>query len=126
MRTSPRLLLVDDEPAVLSTYSAILEQHGYDVTAFRTAGEARSALDTNGFDLLLCDLSLERNQSGFDVIDYARGRDGNLHAILLTGYASDEITQRAARKNVEVLFKPVQIEELLATIARLLRREKAS
>jgi CheY-like chemotaxis protein len=122
----PRILVVDDEPAVLVTYSAILEQQGYDVTALKTAQEARAALDSGGYDLLLCDLSLERNQSGFDVIDYARRRNGAARAVLLTGYASPEITDQAESKDVEVLFKPVQVEELLATVARLVRDQKAS
>ena len=126
MGARPRILVVDDEPSVLITYSAILEQQGYAVTALKTAQEARAALDSGSYDLLLCDLSLERNQSGFDVIDHARRNDGTLRAILLTGYATQEISNQAASKGVEVLFKPVRVEELLATVARLVRDKKAS
>ena len=68
------ILVVDDEPAVLLTYRMILEDRGYQVTAVATSAEASSILD-QGFDLLLCDLALERQDSGFDLTQQARRRD---------------------------------------------------
>ena len=120
-----RILIVDDEPSVLLTYSAILQQQGYEVDGATSWVEARDALDTHKYDVLLCDLALERHRSGFDVINYAREHDSGVYPILLTGYSTDEIAQEAERRGVVVLFKPVQIEELLAIVADLVRRRKA-
>ena len=58
-----RVLVVDDEASVLTTYKLILEQQGYAVTASLSAKEAREAIEQQGFDLILCDYSLEQQHN---------------------------------------------------------------
>lgn len=121
-----RVLVVDDEASVLITYRLILEQQGYDVTACRTSREAIAAIKQQDFDLLLCDYSLEEQHTGFEVITAARKRDPELPAALLTGYATLETVDEAQFKNILVMFKPIEIEEFLATTHTLLRRRYES
>ncbi len=116
-----RILVVDDEPAVLLTYRMILEQKGYDVTVATCSRDACAALDKGGLDLMLCDLSLEEQNSGFEVIEYARQTHPEMRSVLLTGYATKDIADRAERESIPVLFKPIDIEEFLNTIAAQLR-----
>jgi len=116
-----RILVVDDEPSVLTTYRMILEQKGYDVVAAASSGAARKALESAKLDLLLCDLSLEEKDSGFEIIDYARSRQPGLPSLLLTGYASRDVSERAQRSGISVLFKPIDIQEFLGTITTKLR-----
>jgi DNA-binding NtrC family response regulator len=111
-----RILVVDDDPSVLTTYRMILEQKGYEVVPAPSAQEARRLLEAERLDLLLCDLSLEEGESGLTVIECARGRHPGLPALLLTGYASKDISDRAQRLGVSTLFKPVEIQEFLAVI----------
>ncbi len=117
------VLVVDDEPSVLVTYRLILQQEGYDVTAAGTSTDALQALEARPYDLLLCDLSLEQKQSGFDVIATARVRYPAMRCALLTGYASKEIGDRALQNGIAVLFKPIDIEEFLQTIAKLAKEK---
>jgi DNA-binding NtrC family response regulator len=114
------ILVVDDEPSVLLTYRLLLEQQGYDVTAVLSAREAMRILETSSFDLLLCDLSLEEQYSGFDVVDYGRERDPKLLAALLTGYATMDAAEKAGTRNIPLLFKPIDIEQFFTTISALL------
>ncbi len=122
----PHILVVDDEPNVLVTYRLILQQQGYDVSAAISSEEARNTLKRGGVDLLLCDLSLEKQQSGFDVIHFGRDIDPGLHVVLLTGYASVEANDRAEQENIPVLFKPIDIQQLLQVISDLLRKNHES
>jgi DNA-binding NtrC family response regulator len=124
--SKPHILVVDDEPNVLVTYRLILQQQGYEVNAAISSEEARNTLQKGGVDLLLCDLSLEKQQSGFDVIQFGREIDPSLSAVLLTGYASVEANDRAERENIPVLFKPIDIQQLLTVIAELLRKNNES
>ena len=124
--SKPHILVVDDEPNVLVTYRLILQQQGYEVNAAISSEEARNTLQKGGVDLLLCDLSLEKQQSGFDVIQFGRQVDPDLQAVLLTGYASVEANDRAERENIPVLFKPIDIQQLLTVIAELLRKNNES
>lgn len=115
------ILVVDDEPNVLVTYRLILEQRGYRVSAAVSSEEARQAITNDGIDLVLCDLSLEKQENGFDVIEFARQKNSQVPAVLLTGYATPEANDRAHELGIPVLFKPIDINELLETISALLR-----
>ncbi len=116
-----RILVVDDEPSVLTTYRMILEQKGYEVVGALSSEEAGRALGSEKLDLLLCDLSLEKKDSGFAVLEHARRLQPELPSLLLTGYAGREISDRAQRLGITVLFKPVDIQEFLDTVATHLR-----
>ena len=118
-------LVVDDERNVLLTYRMLLEQEGYDATASLTAKEAIRLLEKEKFDILLCDLSLEEKRTGFEVINAARERNAGVPAVLLTGYASPEAAEYAKENDVAVLYKPIEIEEFLKTIATLLKENHA-
>jgi len=115
-----RILVVDDEPSVLLTYRLLLEQKGYDVTAVLSAEDAIVELQKKEFDLLLCDLSLEEQRTGFDVIEFGRKRVPALPAAMLTGYATVETAERAESAAIAVLFKPIDIEQFFSTISVLL------
>lgn len=117
-----RILIVDDEPSVLVTYQMILEQHGYQVVGVSTTPAALEALQTNQFKLIVCDLQLETQHAGFDIIDFARQQNPDLPAILLTGYATAEAAEEAAQKGVTLVFKPVDIQEFLPLLDSMARR----
>jgi len=116
---------VDDKPAVLLTYRLILQQQGYEVTAVETYGCAIDELDAGEFDLLLCDLGLGGTRNGFDVIEHARVRRPAIRSVLLTGYSGADIALKAADMGISVLFKPVDVRELLAVVQTPLSTERA-
>lgn len=122
MAKTGTILVVDDEPSVLITYRLILEQQGYKVTAALSAAEARNVLANAKIDLLLCDLSLEKQESGFDVIEFGRKVDASMSSVLLTGYATQDAVEWADRHGIPILFKPIDIQQLLDTIDNLLRK----
>ena len=115
-RKQHSVIVVDDEGSVLFTYKLLLEQQGYNVTAVPSSALAEGELKKNKFDLLLCDLSLEENHNGFEVIEFARKYSPDIACVLLTGYASVEAAQKAADMGVTVLYKPIDIQEFLTTI----------
>jgi DNA-binding NtrC family response regulator len=117
-----RILVVDDEASVLITYRMILEQQGYVVAACSTSREAIQAIEKQSFDVVLCDYSLEEQHTGFEVIAAARQRDPDVPAALLTGYATKETADEADARKIGIMFKPIEIEEFLATTSTMLRR----
>jgi DNA-binding NtrC family response regulator len=121
MKHKCHILVVDDEPHVLLTYQLILQQQGYEVSAALSAEEARKVLLERKIDLLLCDLSLERRENGIEVIQFARRKDPEMPAVLLTGYAAQDVNDLAVESGIPVLFKPIDINQLLQTIADMLR-----
>jgi DNA-binding NtrC family response regulator len=119
-----RILVVDDESSVLITYRLILERQGYQVAACKTAREAMEELQRQEFDLVLCDYSLDGQHTGMEVIAAARERQADVPAVLLTGYATRETADEAATQSINLLFKPIEIEEFLALAAALMGRKQ--
>jgi DNA-binding NtrC family response regulator len=121
-----RVLVVDDEASVLLTYRLILEQQGYDVVACGTSREALAAIEKQPFDVVLCDYSLEEQHTGFEVISAARKRDPQMPAALLTGYATKDTADEASAQGIGIMFKPIEIDEFLATTSSMVRRKNES
>jgi DNA-binding NtrC family response regulator len=115
-----RVLVVDDEPSVLSTYRMILEQSGYDAVAAATSVEALKAIQENDFQLILSDFSLEQQHTGFEVIEAARKKNKDVPCCLLTGYATLETADQAEAIGVGILYKPIDIQEFLQVTSQLL------
>ena len=72
-KSKSRILVVDDENSVLFTYRMILEEKGYTVDTALTSQEAIELVTSQAYDVVLCDLSLEQNRTGFDVFEKVRG-----------------------------------------------------
>lgn len=122
----PRVLIVDDEPSVLITYKLILEQQGYEVSACGTSVEAIAAIQKIDFDLVMSDYSLEKQHTGFEVIERARSKNPVVPSMILTGYASQETADKAAAMKVGVLYKPIEIEEFLQETMKALGEDHES
>jgi signal transduction histidine kinase len=120
--TAVRVLVVDDEPSVLETISAILTREGYQVVAAGDVDQALSHLQDGPFDVALTDLRME-GLSGLNLLAEIRRRWPQTVAIVLTGYASLQSAVDALREGVyDYLIKPCDVEELKATVARAVER----
>lgn len=116
------VLVVDDEESVAITMAAILEMDGYRVTTCLRGQDAVELIKKETFDLVLTDLSLD-NLDGMDVLAAARAHSTETVGIILTGYASLESAVTALREGAyDYLLKPVEVEELRATVARGMER----
>ena len=114
-----RILLVDDELAILLTLKAILEMNGFEVETAASAGEAEQKLGNAVFDMVITDMRMETETAGYDVIRAARMQDYNPATAILTAYPSlgTEWKNRGAQS---LLVKPVNTHDLLRQIEALL------
>src|SRR5438094_456388 len=109
----PRVLVVDDEEAVMLTIQGILELEGYAVTAVPTGELALELLRAERFDVVLTDLRLENGIDGVELLSELRSQDADTVAIMLTGYASLDSAVKALRAGAyDYLFKPCDVFEL--------------
>lgn len=71
---SARLLIVDDEQAILHMLTMILNKEGFAaIDTATTAEQALSLCQSREYDLILLDVMLP-NQSGFDICPFIRAR----------------------------------------------------
>ncbi len=114
-----RILLVDDEAAILLTLKTILEVHGFEVETAASGKEASSKLNANTYHLVITDMRMEHDKAGFDVIQAAKKMAYDPAIAILTAYplpGSDWKSEGAE----SVLVKPMNASDLLRRIEALL------
>jgi DNA-binding NtrC family response regulator len=114
-----RILLVDDELAILLTLKAILEMHSFEVDTAASAKEAERKLNNAEFDMVITDMRMEHETAGYDVIRAARAVAYNPATAILTAYPALG-TDWKARGAQQLLVKPVNTQDLLRQIEALL------
>src|SRR5579864_1426592 len=120
-----RILLVDDDVAVLLTLKAVLELHQFTVETATSAAEAIEKLATGVYQMVITDARMENENAGFEVVRAARRQAYNPATALLTAYPpQDHDWKREGAQSL--LVKPVGTQDLLRQIeALLILREDA-
>jgi DNA-binding NtrC family response regulator len=119
-----RILLVDDELAVLITLKAVLELNRFEVETAVSVAEALAKLGSRVYDLVITDSRMESEDAGFQVVRAAGRQAYRPATALLTAYPPEDGTWK--QEGVQsLLVKPVGTEQLLRQIEGLLiRRER--
>ncbi len=118
-----RLLVVEDEKDVANALLLGLTRNGYAVDIAENGKKAIEALAVNDYDLLVLDLNLP-DMDGLDICRLAREKHPPLLILILTarGKQKDIITGLDNGAD-DYLIKPFHLQELLARIRALLRRD---
>jgi DNA-binding response OmpR family regulator len=114
-----RILLVDDEVAVLLTLKAILEINGFDVETAASAREARHLLMTREYNMIVTDMRMETDTAGAEVIQLARTIPSRPAIAMLTAFPVAEEDWRDLGAD-QMLVKPMNTYVLLQQIELLL------
>src|SRR5208283_465065 len=114
-----RILLVDDELAILLTLHAILGMNGFEVDTAASTREAEQKLKTGTYEMVITDMRMGSETAGYDVIRMARRQPYDPATAILTAYPSlgNEWRIKGAQS---MLVKPVNTEELLRQLESLL------
>ncbi|HJT01025.1 MAG TPA: response regulator [Terriglobales bacterium] len=123
----PWVLLAEDEPGILFTFSAILRQQGYQVETARTYAEARERMLAHRYDAIIADLNMERVGLGLELARQAKELDSPPAVVIYTGYPTLEQLRAALALHVDYLaLKPVDLEEIKTALHRLVTRRAVS
>ena len=119
---NPRILLVEDEPAVLLIVSDLLESAGYEVASARDGTRGLRLVLDQPFDLLILDVMLP-GMDGFELCHAVRERgfDGAVLMLTARGEVPDRVQGLRGGAD-DYLIKPFDSDELLARVGSLLRR----
>ncbi len=81
-----RILIVDDDLAVLLTLKAVLELHGFEVETAGSSAEAFARMESGIYQMVISDLRMETEEAGLEVIRTARRQAYDPAIALLTAY----------------------------------------
>lgn len=134
-----RILLVDDDVAVLVTLKAVLELHGFQVETAGSSAEAFARLEANVYQMVISDLRMETEEAGLEVVRAAQRQPYAPAIALLTAYPPSgedwggehrDAEQGRGRQREEwtgessdsLLIKPLGTGDLLRQLETLLIR----
>lgn len=112
------ILLVDDNPDACATTAKMLWTCGYQVEVAYDPQTALSLIEKTPYALAIVDFKMTP-VNGVELFKKMRERRPDVSGILITGYASTELTSAAHEAGITfVLSKPVDFDELIQLIER--------
>ncbi len=111
-----KILVVDDDSTFCLMLKTFLVRNGHKVTEAFSFDDARQAIQTTTFDVVLTDFRLPE-KSGMDVLTEAKRKNRDTIVIVMTGYGDIRMAVKAIKQGAyDYVTKPVNPEEILATI----------
>ncbi len=110
-----RILLIEDEPAVLAFVTSALQQHGYELISADSAAKARQLFAEHGHSvqLVMSDIVLP-DGTGLELLDEFFAAQPELRALLTSGYSEKgALMDMVERRGVRFLHKPYSLAQLL-------------
>jgi len=116
------IVIIDDEPIAIKRLRRILENQGYNVSAFTSPQRVLSHLENVPCDLVISDVKMP-SMDGFELMAKVRSRFPDIEFILITGYASIAGAIEATPEGAfHYLPKPFTPEELRERVAEALNQ----
>ena len=124
LRAMPNILIVDDEPRILTLLHSVLRAEGLDAVSAKDGMTALEILKSQPIDLLISDIRMAP-MDGMELFGRARAACPELPVILLTAYGSVETAIEAMKNGAfDYLTKPFKVDELILTVKRALEYSK--
>jgi CheY-like chemotaxis protein len=115
-----RVLLVDDDPRLLSVLSDVLSTEGHAITTAANGEEALAVFDPGAHDVVITDLGMPR-MNGWEVAQRVKARSPGTAVFILTGWGEGVSAHESMQFVDRVIAKPVSAEALLEQLAGLTR-----
>jgi DNA-binding response OmpR family regulator len=117
-----RILIVDDEEAILFAFSKVLGGPNFELHTAQTLDDALPLLHKNSYQAVIADLKLSgtSNNEGFQVIESARESQKGCKIIVMTAYGDEKTKEKVSSLGADCyLEKPVfprRVKEILAAM----------
>jgi DNA-binding NtrC family response regulator len=126
-----KVLLVDDQPAVLAALEVLFDVHGFQTLAARTPEQALSLVRSEELGVVLQDMNFHRDatsgEEGEALLHAIRQLDPGLPVVLMTAFQSLEAAVRLVRAGAsDYIAKPWNDDKLIATVKNLIRLRELS
>ena len=113
-----RILVVDDEPMIVSLLTSVLRSKGWDVTEAQSGTDGIDQLDRGRFDVILTDLVMP-GDSGIDLLRASKEIHPDVEVILMSGYATADTAIEAMRNGAfHYILKPLKPEEVVNLVEK--------
>lgn len=121
-----RILVVDDEEAILRFLKTLLTRKGYEVECARGGPQALTALREGSYDLMITDYVMEP-MDGLELLKRSSEEFPGMPTVMISGYCTVSNAVEVLKAGAfDYLPKPVKVEELMAVVQRALAYEDSA
>ncbi len=111
-----RILIIDDDPVIITLLSNLLKKTGFDVVTGKNGEEGLKLIELKKPDLIITDFDMP-GINGIDVVTAAKKNHPDIPVIMLTCYSDITVTIKAIQAGAyDYIEKPLQPKKLLETI----------
>jgi len=115
-----KILVIDDDPAVLDALNLVLRQEGFDVVSAENGGAAVAFAKNAAFDVAITDLKMP-GMSGMETLAELRQIAPRLPVIIASGFVTDDVAAECMSLGaLGYIRKPFEVGELLSWVQRAL------
>ena len=112
MKSAPHVLVVDDQPDIVTMLERALSRHGFRIDTTTSPDDALSRADSTVYDAALVDLVMP-GRDGVAVAAGLRDKIPGLPVAVMTAYPHSPLLPDVLRVGVTVFHKPVAIQDLV-------------
>lgn len=117
-----QILITDNEPAILFAFKKLFSGNKVKVDTAETLEEAIALINKNDYNVIIADLRLTGvlGKEGLDILRYSKELKPQAKVILITGYGSPEVMEKAFTLGAAYYFeKPVTTSKLRDALKNL-------
>jgi DNA-binding response OmpR family regulator len=114
--TPRKIVLVDDDQAVLDPFAKVLKAWGYETLAFNKFEDARAFLSENAADILIVDVRLGK-YNGLQLAHLARQHHPGMVVVAMSGFDDPVLRAAAADAGAAYFVKPIEFPHLREHLA---------
>jgi PAS domain S-box-containing protein len=119
-----RVLVIDDEPAILDLLCEILRAHDQETEGVTSGKEGIAKFKEGRFDLVFTDLSMPE-MSGWEVITNLKEIDPQAIMVLITGWGTQIEPEKLKEGGVDLMVgKPFSVSKVMETVSQALELKK--
>ena len=119
-----KILVIDDDEDIRTTFAAVLENEGYAVDTAENGKEAIEKSNNDLYRVALIDYRLP-DMNGTELLTSLRETTPKMAKIMVTGYPALQNAIECLKKHANAYFaKPVDYENLLKTIKTLIQKQE--
>lgn len=120
-----KILIVDDDEALLKTFSFIISHEGYECIISHGGKEALEKVNSEEIDFVFLDFLLP-GTDGVEVYKGIKAIKPNLPVVIMTGYVEKEVTQNIRNSgSYGILYKPFDVEKISNILEEYFKEQEA-
>jgi two-component system nitrogen regulation response regulator NtrX len=118
------ILIVDDEPGIRETLSAVMKDEGFSVQAVSSGEECLAAVEQRAYGCILLDVWLP-GIDGLETLQQLRAAGSESAVVIISGHGNVETAVRATKLGAfDFIEKPLSIEKTVLTVRNALRQRR--